>query len=958
MVYKDPTGHFRLKLADDKERNMLDYILCEQLISIKKISPATTPNEFMKIAEHNCNRDLDSIKTQTQYTIDELHTITQLKFNISEEPVWTNFFPQFRPLDEHTSKRLFWFSLHTNREKPKLGQPQGVPPPEDVFKRSKRHIIVPDWDTTKNVRSPFRDEWQEYLRSLPPKSCYWKPSMIFKPDASDILPFPYEEWEIFADVPKTLPDFVILLHTIYTLHVEKQYDRSSFPDWMAFHGRKVKLYQMLRKSSLVHRIARNLEFIENRHEQLFQRFLRDRNALRFGSRIQRTIEHIESNLLEKLIVLSPEHDNITESDFQHLNSTQLKQFFQQLMDPEYDPFDRTHTRINTPRTDQEKVDFLRRNKLEVNPEYEIENPDSMETHARRRRAVPLIPLLTAVGGSIAGSATTMLIMQSAMNKGSDSSDAHIQLLKKFATEIAANRIDYQQVYKVINNVVETLQFFEWQIMTNFDGVTALTMGLDLKGLNQNLQAIAQLTILKHSAAMLAAADGRASPYVLPQKDLDQIVNTMQRRKGITLSHNLADVKTTAMIENEQIVFYFEIPILDPKKEFILYTVTPLPMFTENTTLMPNIDSNHIAINNDGDKFTTLSDVQLNACLDKPPRCKSNTAVVPIQSGISCVALSYIRDTQSCPLSPTIAPVLPRFYFFDNTMVYSTPNVTKIYLKCPRAPGSTGPKDDTLTLNGYGVQNLAPECSLTMPDGTTHITPQVPAKATEMEDKLYKELMQMNQPTEDEIRIDDSDHFSKIAIVRNKFRKTEDLEEFTDRFANAYHPAVMTAHTTQIVIIVSSIVTIIIVIYYCRRKCKCCNRRRGTGEITPGTGQTSLGPVMDHWFVVEDEPDTISGIASRPTPVPRPRTRNPLASFYDSFPAWTRGPDYATVRHPPRPVAKEQEPSIIRMEPVDQPAAIRTASLPAKPTAISPQEFERLRNEQYQLNRNQVPTTSL
>ncbi len=58
-------------------------------------------------------------------------------------------------------------------------------------------------------------------------------------------------------------------------------------------------------------------FIENRHEQLFQRFLRDRNALRFGSRIQRTIEHIESNLLEKLIVLSPEQDNITESDFQH-----------------------------------------------------------------------------------------------------------------------------------------------------------------------------------------------------------------------------------------------------------------------------------------------------------------------------------------------------------------------------------------------------------------------------------------------------------------------------------------------------------------------------------------------------------------------------------------------------------------------------------------------------------------
>jgi len=71
------------------------------------------------------------------------------------------------------------------------------------------------------------------------------------------------------------------------------------------------------------------------------------------------------------------------------------------------------SRINTPRTDQGKADFLKKKKPDANPEYELEDPDSMETHSRRRRAVPLIPLLSAVGGSIAGSATTMLIMQSA-----------------------------------------------------------------------------------------------------------------------------------------------------------------------------------------------------------------------------------------------------------------------------------------------------------------------------------------------------------------------------------------------------------------------------------------------------------------------------------------------------------------------------------------------------------------
>jgi hypothetical protein len=322
--------------------------------------------------------------------------------------------------------------------------------------------------------------------------------------------------------------------------------------------------------------------------------------------------------------------------------------------------------------------------------------------SRQRRAVPIVPLLSAVGGSIAGSAATVLIMQNARNTATDSSNAHVQVLKRFATEIAATKIDYQQVYKVLNNVVETLQYFEMQIMTNFDGVTALTMGLDLKGLNQNLQAIAQLTLMKHNAAMLAAADGRASPYVLPQKDLDQIVTTMQRQKSITLSHKLSDVRTTAMIEDNKINFYFETPIMDSKKEFMLFTITPLPMFADNTTYMPNIDSTHIAINQDGDKFATLSDIQLTACLDKPPRCHSNTAITPIQSGISCVALTYVRDMQTCPLTPTIAPLVPRFYFFDTDMIYSTPNATRVYLKCQTSNERKTPTDETLTLKPQGL----------------------------------------------------------------------------------------------------------------------------------------------------------------------------------------------------------------------------------------------------------------
>jgi len=412
------------------------------------------------------------------------------------------------------------------------------------------------------------------------------------------------------------------------------------------------------------------------------------------------------------------------------------------MTPEYDPFDETQTKINDPDVKiNNGIQLILPKDEELGPEYKINNQDLTESQqSRHRRAIPIIPLLSAVGGSIAGSAVTSLALQNTKNAGTGLTESHIQLLKEFATEIAATKIDYQQVYKVINIVVvESLQNFEMQIMTNFDGVTALTMGLDLKGLNQNLQTIAQL-----------------------------------RQKGITLSHNRAEVKTKAMIEANKIMFYFEIPILDAKKEFTLYTVTPLPMFTDNATHIPNIDSTHIASNQEGDKFTTLSDLQLTDCINAPPRCHSNTVFTPIQNGISCVALSYLRNTQSCPLIPTLAPLIPRFYFFGNTMVYSTPNVTKIYLKCTKVKGKTSPKDDTLTLSGFGMHQLAPECSLTMPDGTTHVTSQQTEEIVEINNKLFHSILQQNQEDNDEILVDRTDHFSTTQRIRTLLESKDTL----------------------------------------------------------------------------------------------------------------------------------------------------------------------------------------
>ncbi len=253
---------------------------------------------------------------------------------------------------------------------------------------------------------------------------------------------------------------------------------------------------------------------------MLHRFFTDRDAHRNDTRVQRTIQHLECNILEKLITLTPDSAHLQESDFKIFNVTELNKFLRQLMTPEYDPFDETQTKINDPDVKiNNGIQLILPKDEELGPEYKINNQDLTESQqSRHRRAIPIIPLLSAVGGSIAGSAVTSLALQNTKNAGTGLTESHIQLLKEFATEIAATKIDYQQVYKVINIVVvESLQNFEMQIMTNFDGVTALTMGLDLKGLNQNLQTIAQLTILKHNAALLAAADGRTSPMSCHKK---------------------------------------------------------------------------------------------------------------------------------------------------------------------------------------------------------------------------------------------------------------------------------------------------------------------------------------------------------------------------------------------------------------------------------------------------------
>ena len=233
FVYSKPTGNFVLRMADNNDINKMNYIMCEQTL-IKPQQNRTSKNQFIAIAAHSCKRDLIAMQTQSRYTLQEISAITNLNFTLSTDPDWTEFFPLLEPLNNNEKTRLYWYNLHNNVPKPKLGQEPLKPPSQLESTRKRRHATkMNTWDySIKQIFDPMED-WIQGKKSHLHPMCYWTPSNFFTDDASHFFKFPYEEWEIFSNVPKTLPDYVILLHTIWKIHIEKQYNQLSFPDWMA-----------------------------------------------------------------------------------------------------------------------------------------------------------------------------------------------------------------------------------------------------------------------------------------------------------------------------------------------------------------------------------------------------------------------------------------------------------------------------------------------------------------------------------------------------------------------------------------------------------------------------------------------------------------------------------------------------------------------------------------------------
>ncbi len=178
----------------------------------------------------------------------------------------------------------------------------------------------------------------------------------------------------------------------------------------------------------------------------------------------------------------------------------------------------------------------------------------------------------------------------------------------------------------------------------------------------------------------------------------------------------------------------------------MYTIAFLPSFKARVTLIPQIDSNHIAINSQGDKYTVLNELEISKCLSIPPRCTSHVPVIPIRDESSCMALTYITDQPQCPYMGNNKPPRPTFLFYDVTMFYSVLPPTSISGQCLKSTLSNGYKNGVFSINGTGKATLTPTCTISLPDGSTHTTPSRPLNQSQLLTDVFTNLQNLPQQT--------------------------------------------------------------------------------------------------------------------------------------------------------------------------------------------------------------------
>jgi len=229
------------------------------------------------------------------------------------------------------------------------------------------------------------------------------------------------------------------------------------------------------------------------------------------------------------------------------------------------------------------------------------------------------------------------------------------------------------------------------------------------------------TLANYAQAFLAAMDGKTSPYALSASELQSLAAQMHAEQRVTLDTNINNVRTTALIYNDTIRFFFEVPIITDESAFHFYSVIPVPAFQQNETFLPDVDATNIAISLDGTKYSTLTQEESNKCMSTPPICKSHKALSPMTNKALCVVSTYTTSKRTCKLKLTSSIAEPFLHFEDNNLYFSVPYNITLFISCPPSKNNVEKTEATVILTGMGQAQYRPSCTIALQDGTSYKT---------------------------------------------------------------------------------------------------------------------------------------------------------------------------------------------------------------------------------------------
>ena len=360
-----------------------------------------------------------------------------------------------------------------------------------------------------------------------------------------------------------------------------------------------------------------------------------------------------------------------------------------------------------------RIDYL------VNPR----NPLDMYSVNRTTRELGTMTAATIVGTLVGGSAYIIKSFIELIRTDKYATKADLAKTTHQIEDLRINQIEMQQA---ITHIAAQTIANQNEIRQLYNGVAAQNIEVQIKSFNRYLHSVLANTLNSYAQAFLSAMDGRTSPYVLSQKELQKICSDFHSNKKITLDNNINNVKTTAVIFENHIRFFFEVPVLDKENSFNFFSIIPAPAFNNNITYWPEIDISNVAISQDGTKYTILSSEEFSRCMDIPPICRTARALMPTINKGSCVVSTYKTGTRTCPLKPSSSsPPEPFLYFVDTNLYYSVPSNTTLFVTCPADSQFSSTKEKSITISGIGEAHYKPACTITLPDGTYHKAPRKP-----------------------------------------------------------------------------------------------------------------------------------------------------------------------------------------------------------------------------------------